>query len=106
MHPALVALLTQTVTQVPYTGQDAYGKPQYGPPVTRACRIQAQVNTVLVGGGQERRSQTVVYLNGDVPVNMRDRFTLEDGTQPTLQQVDSFPDPFVPGVVDHYKCYL
>jgi len=106
MHPALAVLLTQTVEHRAYTGQDAYGKPTYGAPVTRRCRIEYQVQTVGNQQGQERTSNTALYFDGTFAVTGRDTLLLPDGTAPAIQQVQVWEDPLQPGVIDHVKVVL
>src|SRR5262245_31925928 len=106
MHPALVAMLTQTVTHVPYTGQDRYGKPTYGAAVQRATRIQYVVQRITTADGQERVSTTTLFFNGDFTLNVRDKLTLPDTTSPAIQQVYSAEDPLQPGVIDHWRVLL
>ena len=106
MDPALLDMLTETVTHEPYTGQNAYGAPQYGAPVQLAARVAYRVTTLTNAQGQERTSTSVVYLNGDVEISVRDRITLPDGSKPAIQGVYSPTDPTQPGVVDHHELSL
>jgi hypothetical protein len=104
MDPALVAMLTETVTQTPYSGQDSYGKPTYGASFTRPARVEYRVRLVVDASGQQRASRAKVFLDGDVPVEMRDTFTLEDGTQPPILALYPVRDEF--GVLSHYEIML
>lgn len=106
MDPALLDMLTDTVTHEPYTGQNAYGVPQYGSPVQLPARVAYRVATLTNAQGQERTSQTTVYLNGDVEVSVRDRLTLPDGSKPAIQNIYSPSDPLNPGVPDHHEIML
>jgi hypothetical protein len=106
MEPALRDMLTQTITQAPYMGQDAYGKPSYGPPQSRPARVQLRIETLTNQQGQERVSNTTVICDGDVLVTVKDKITLPDGTSPTIQLVYSPEDPDSPGVVHHYELKL
>jgi hypothetical protein len=106
MHPALAAMLTQTVQHSAYTGQDPFGKPLYGSAVARACRIEYQIAVTPNQQGQGRVSNTVVYFDGTFPLTVRDKLLLSDGTAPAIQQVQVWEDPLQPGVVDHIKCLL
>lgn len=105
MHPALRAMLTETVTHAAYAGQDHYGKPQYGAPVVRPARIQYVVTTVVNPQGQERTSTTKIVMDGDFAISVRDRLTLADGTSPAIQQVYSPTDP-IQDWVDHHEVLL
>ena len=106
MHPALVAMLTDTIQHSVYSGQDAYGKPTYASPVARKARIQYEVTTVTNQQGQERTSTTVLYMDGTFPLSVRDKLVLSDGSAPAIQLVYAPTDPENPGVIDHYECRL
>jgi hypothetical protein len=106
MEPALRGMLTQTITQAPYTGQDMYGKPSYGPPLARPAHIEFRVETLADQQGQERVSNTVVTCDGDVPMSLRDKVTLPDGTSPAIQVVERLEDPENPGVAHHFEIRL
>lgn len=104
LHPALAALLTQTVLHAPYTGQDGYGASTYGPAVSREASMQYEVRQVLTPQGEQAVSMTVLFLNGDAPVGSRDKFTLPDGTSPAIQQLMAVND--VNGSLSHYEVRL
>lgn len=106
LEPALRAMLTQVITQQAYSGQDMYGKPSYGPPQERPARIELLVETVMDQSGQERISNTRLTLDGDVPVHMRDRVVLPDGSSPAIQAVYALDDPENPGVTHHFEVRL
>ena len=106
MHPALVGMLTETVQHAPYTGQDAYGKPTYGPAVARLASIEYRLKTQNQPQGAERVSFTIVYFDATFPLSSRDKLTLPDGTSPAIQEVGSKVDPDYPGVTDHYRVVL
>jgi hypothetical protein len=104
LHPALAALLTQTVLHAPYTGQDGYGASTYGPAVTREASIQYDLRQVPTPQGEQARSMTLVFLNGDQPVGARDKLTLPDGTSPAIQQLVAVMD--VNKSLSHYEIRL
>ena len=103
MEPALVAMLTETVTHAAYLSQDAYGKPVYSAAVQRPARIQYEV-TVINAQGQERTSTTVVYMNGDFVITVRDKIVLPDSTAPAIQSIASPRD--LQGLIYHHKAFL
>jgi hypothetical protein len=105
MHPNLQAMLVHTVSITPYVGQDAYGKPTYGPAVVRPARVEYELTIVPTAQGQARTSTSVVMLNGDFVLTERDKLTLADGTSPAIQQVARAFKPFSP-VLDHYEVRL
>lgn len=106
MDSALQAMLTETVLLATFQGQDAYGKPTYGPGVPTPARVAARVTTVTDAQGQERTSTSVVYLDGSITVSVSDRVVLPDGTAPAIQAIYSPTDPTQPGVVDHHEISL
>jgi hypothetical protein len=104
---ALQRMLVDTIQHAPYLGQDPYGKPTYGPFVVRPARLEYVTQVIPSGGGQERTSQSVVFLNGDVPsVTARDQIRLPDGTAPAIQTVRSVRQPFAPLAISHYELLL
>jgi hypothetical protein len=105
MHPALQAMLVDTVSIAPYVGQDAYGKPTYGAAVLHPARLEYELTTVRTPQGQERTSTSVVVLNGDFVLTERDKLTLADGTSPAIQQVARAMKPFS-AALDHYEVRL
>ena len=106
MDPALLDMLTDTVTHQAYTGQDQFGKPTYGPAIQRPARVAYRVTTLTNAQGQERTSTSVVYTNGDFAITVRDKIILDDGTAPAIQGIYSPTDPLQPGVVDHHEIAL
>jgi hypothetical protein len=106
MDPALKTMLTETVTHQAYLGQDGYGMPQYGSPVTVPARVAYRVTTLANAQGQERTSTTVVYMDGDIILTLRDKITLADGSAPAIQNIYSPTDPTQPGIPHHHEISL
>lgn len=106
MHPALKAMLTETVGHQSYTGQDMYGKPTYGPVVNRPGRVQYRITVGGQGPNAGRVSVTLVYFDADFALDVRDKLILPNGSAPAVQEVNSMTDPTIPGVVDHYEVLL
>lgn len=106
MDPALHDMLTETVTLQAYTGMDQYGKPSYGSAVPYPARVAYRVTTLTNAQGQERTSTTTVYLDGAVPITLKDRLVLPDGTAPSIQAIYSPSDPLQPGTPDHHEVNL
>lgn len=104
MHQALLAMLTDTVIHAAYVSQDAYGKPVYGTPMSHPARVEYKVRRVVDATGQERVSRSRVFLDGDVTLDLRDRFTLPDGTMPPILVLYSPRD--LNGSVDHHEVSL
>ena len=103
LEPELRAMLTQTITQAPYTGQDAYGVPTYGGAFQRVARVQLRLERLTTPTGQELRSTTYVLCDGDQPVHLKDKILLPDGSSPPIQHVYQAEDPEHPGVTHHFE---
>lgn len=92
MHPALRALLKETVTVRPKTGRSGYGAPAYGAPVTYPARCRQVSRLVRAPDGQEKLASWEVRLDGDAVVGPEDEVTLPNGTKPPILRVSSVPD--------------
>lgn len=102
MDPVLVALLTETVIHEAYTGvQDSYGTPTYAPPVTLPARVEPSPQRIATQAGEERLSRARVFLDGNVQIDLRDRITLPDGTQPAILTAMVLNDEY--GRPDHWE---
>jgi len=106
LEPALKAMLVETVAHSAYTGQDAYGKPTYAAPINRPARVEYRTTTVTNAQGQERMSNTVVFLDGDFSITVRDKITLPDGTSPAIQDIKSPRHEDAPARIHHHECLL
>ncbi len=92
MERDLLELLQQTVAIEPWSGNNAYGEARYGPGASYPARVQEKVKMIRNAKGQEVVSTAQVYLDGVVPVTVKDRITLPNGTQPLIQAITSSPD--------------
>lgn len=104
MDPALLAMLTDTVPLAPWTGQDGYGAPTYGPAVPTPARVEYRQRRIVNAQGQERMSLCTVFFNGNVTVDLRDKLILPDTTSPAIQLVYPVRDEV--GAVDHWEVML
>lgn len=104
MEPALKAMLVDDIVQTPYVGQNAFGAPVYGTPFTRPARVEYSTTVVTTARGQE--STTFLILNGDIPITLRDKLTLPDGTAPAIQEIQAPRMPFRPSTIHHYSVKL
>ena len=104
MEPALKALLVQTIRLAPYTGQDAYGKPTYGPAVEVPARIERHFITAATTTGAQLLDESVVFLDGTVPIDERSQLTLPDGTIAPLEGLKPVLD--MAGNIHHFEVYL
>jgi hypothetical protein len=104
MHRALAAMLTDTITHVPYMSQDAYGKPVYGAPRVYPARIEYQVRRVVDPTGQEKVSRSRVFLDGAVTIGLRDQILLPDGS--TAPILTLYSPREVDGSLSHHEVNL
>lgn len=101
MHPALSVMLTDVLTRYPYTGQDAYGKPIYGPPQTHPGRLEFHIRRHEEPIATERSSNARLFLDGTVPLDLRDKLVLTDGTTPPILSAYRLRD--VDGTLAHWQ---
>jgi hypothetical protein len=104
MHAALREMLTDTITVAPVLSRDAYGVTTYGPAVSRPARIQRRMLTLFGATGRQIVPSTKIVLDGDVPISDMDQITLDDGTQPPIQGIETYTDE--QGNLDHYTVLL
>lgn len=83
---ALEHLMTDTVLVAPCTGTNEYGEREFGPDVAVPCRYEIGPKVVRGLGAREVVSSARVFLIEHV-VNVTDRLTLADGSQPTILAV-------------------
>jgi len=93
----------QTVTIEPYYGQNQYAEPIYGLPIEYPAFVQRKTKLVRSAAGKEVVSTAQVYLNGTVNIDIQDRITLPDGSQPAILSVEVLPDEL--GNVHHVVVY-
>jgi hypothetical protein len=104
MHPALRAMLTETVLQRAYLSQDAYGKPTYGDPVPRSARVEGMVRVMTDAQGHERVSRARIFLDATPAIDVQDLLMLPDGTTGPLLNVTVVREPH--GAINHYEVSL
>ena len=102
MHPALLALCTDTIQHAAYQGQDDYGYAVHGTPVTRLARVEYVAKSFTNRQGEERVSRAIVYVDGSIPIDPGDAITLSDGTTPQIQALEVWTDPLTQ-TVSHRK---
>jgi hypothetical protein len=105
MDPALTAMLVHTISHAAWLSQDGYGAPTFGTPVLRPARVEPQVRRITNAQGQERVSRALVFLDGEVVLDLRDRLTLPDGTVPPIQRIDTLTDADT-ATVDHLEVWV
>ena len=78
-------LFQQTVSLRRLEGQGAFG-PEYGDPETVACRIDSRRRIVIDAEGEERVSDTTLFMPAEVDVPEGSRVTV-DGAERTVISV-------------------
>lgn len=76
MIESFLDFMTQEVSLEPYTGQDAYSQPSFGPATTYPARVVGRTRLVRTILGDERVSTVTVYLGRLAQATPRDRLTL------------------------------
>jgi len=82
----------QTVKIESFTSINIYGEPQYGTAVQCSAFIEYKTKLVRDATGQEVVSTVQIYLDGSIDVNIQDRITLPDGSQPVILSIEALPD--------------
>lgn len=78
-----------------YTGFDAYGSPSWATTTaasTYLCLIIPKVQSVRGKTGVEGISSVQIYLAGNSTIDIEDKITLPDGTQPLIMAVQKYPN--------------
>ena len=92
MDAALQAMLTDQVTYQRYVSQDGYGAPTFATGIVLPARIEYKLRRIVNAQGEERMSRAKVFLDGAIPLDLRDKLVLPDGTAPALQLVYAVND--------------
>ena len=83
----------QTITINAYTGFDAYGSPTFSTVDTTYQAIVVQeVKMIRDKNGDEKVSNTQIYLPGTVIIHPEDIITLPDGTTLLILGVPKYPN--------------
>lgn len=88
VDPDLWELFTAEITLEPYVGEDKHLNPIYGPGVTLRARPSEADVAVRGVGTIEQLSTGRVHVLTTRYIDIRDRLTLPNGTQPPILQVD------------------
>jgi hypothetical protein len=89
---AFADMMVQTIQWERRTGTDEYGAPLYGASTTLTCRVVDKERMTRNTAGQEMVSTVTIYILGAPGIEMEDRITLDDGRQPPIIAVRTFPD--------------
>lgn len=95
IDPELVALMQDSITIEPYTGQSVNTEETYGSSVSYTCRVVGRRKMVRTATGEEAVSQVTVWLDRVADINPRSRITLPSRftpQQPPILAIESFPD--------------
>ncbi len=97
-------MLKSSVTHEPVTGRDDYAKPTYGAATTYVARVDYTRRKVTIADGRDVVAACTVWFDGTPTVTLDDRFTLPDGTQPSILSWDQPTDET--GLKTHTKVYF
>ena len=86
--------LRQKLVVEHFVDSNEYDEYTYSEPVEYRARIQQKVKMVRNTQGQEVVSNAQIYLEGKVPITVKDRITLPDGMQPLIQSISNTPDKY------------
>lgn len=92
VDPDLRALMPHTITLRPWAGQNEFGEPTFGAPVTIQARVEQAVRLVRAVDGQERVSMVTIYLASPTTIDPRSQITLPDGSAPPIMAITAIPD--------------
>lgn len=100
---SVTASLQEEVVHTAWVGQDGFGAPYWGEPVSRAALVEQKVHMRRLSDGRlvEVRAKLTllqpVEPNGAAervePVDLRDRFALADGTSGPVVDVQGLRNP-------------
>ena len=81
MDPELAEMLDSVITIEPYVSMSGAGDVTYGPSYTLSCLIAGKVKMIRTVKGQEKISDTQLYLSGVGAESLAedDRITLPNG---------------------------
>lgn len=82
LHPALEAMMEDTLTIEPFSSFTSAQVPTFGAAVTYACLLEAGASRRISIGGREVESTIRAYIPGRVFVDQRSRVTLPAGFSP------------------------
>ena len=100
---SVTADLQATVTHEAYVSQDAYAQPTYSDGVERQAIVTYRTRLVRNAAGEEVMARASIAFVEPVSIDMRDRFTLPDGTTGPIVSMTGVADstsgvPYAPKV--------
>lgn len=107
IDPALVELMTDTVTIEPWTGQTTTGTATYGAGVTYRARVQMMDEIKRALNGREQLGRGKVYVAMTTIPSTKDRLTLSAGYDPPQPAIlDVQPENDDAGDINHVVLIL
>lgn len=109
MHPLLKQMLVTRVTLQPPGTPDVHGDLTWGAATSICAHLEPVPFERLPPQGRDDpvRNFGIIYVDGcdysPTKWPVRSKVGLPDGQTAILQRIETFYDPLVPGVVDHYK---
>lgn len=91
-EPEFEDLMPSTVQVAKRSSQSLYGVPTFGTDVAVLCRVEHSPRMVRTVDNREVVSSVRVYTAGPIDVDLTDRLTLPDGSQPQIIRVDNAND--------------
>ena len=87
------SFFVQSITVYAYTGFDSYANPVWSTTgSTYAAFVLEKMKSIRDKAGVDKISNTQIYLDGSVSINIEDKITLPSGEQPIILAVQRFPD--------------
>jgi hypothetical protein len=90
---AVTTSVQPSITHEPYASQNGYGTPTYGTAVARLAVVSYETKPVRTVEGHEQLSTAQITIPRNVPVDLRDRFTLPTGYSAPVLAVRGVADP-------------
>ncbi len=85
-------MLNQTIILAEMASRDAYGKPNYGTPVSYKARVTYKQDLLRDAAGREVLSKGFVWIQGAPTVSPEDQLTLPDNTTPPIVTTEIYYD--------------
>lgn len=82
-----------TVTHEPYASTDSDGKRSYGTGISRQAFVSTGTKSLYRQSGIEAVAGPTLMFLENVALDVRDRITLPDGSQPPIVEVAGVADP-------------
>lgn len=88
LNTALEKFFVYTVTIEPFTGENDFNKPTYGPACEYRAKIERQQRITREGDMQTIRSRRMIFLYTiDTSITVKDKLTLPAGWEPLQPKI-------------------